>query len=78
MNKLSEDTRKRYLCICPVCGHKFWACKSIFQEGFGMLDMGAGDCPKCGTRHNLTVDEKNNRMIVTPWKEYIKEKENKQ
>lgn len=70
-----EDTRKRYHCKCPICGHEFWACKSIFQEVFGELDMGSGSCPKCKTYHNLTVDEENEKMIVTPWEEHMKKKE---
>ena len=73
---MNKDTRKRYYCKCPECGHEFWACKSIFQQDFGMLDMGSGSCPKCKTYHNLTVDEKSERMIVTPWEEHIKKKKN--
>ena len=69
-----EDKRKRYSCKCPVCGIGFWACKSIFQEGFGMLDMGSGNCPNCKTHHKLTVDEANERMIVTPWEKYMEER----
>ena len=72
---MTKDMRKRYSCICPICGKKFWACKSILQEDFGMLDGGCGSCPKCKTFHNLTVDEKNKRMIVMPWEEYINKKE---
>jgi len=72
---LLGDTRKRYYCKCPVCGKEFWACKSILQEDFEMADKGHGTCPKCKTFHNLTVDEENERMIVTPWKEYLKRKE---
>ena len=72
---MSKDTRKRYRCDCPICDHGFWACKSIFQDDFGMLDMGSGSCPKCKTFHNLTVDEESERMIVTPWEEHMKNKE---
>lgn len=69
------DKRDRYLCICPICSNEFWACKSIAQEAFGILDMGSGSCPKCKTFHNLTIDEKSNKMIVTPWEEHIKSME---
>ena len=72
--QLLGDTRKRYYCKCPICSHEFWACKSIFQEGFGMPDMGSGRCQKCKTYHNLTVDEENERMIVTPWEDHMKKK----
>ena len=71
---MNNDTRKRYPCICPICNNKFWACKSIFQGGFGMPELGSGSCPKCNTFYNLTVDEENNRMIVTPWDQYISSK----
>jgi len=71
---MSKDSRKKYFCKCPICGHEFYACKSIFQEDFEMLDMGRGRCPKCKTVHNLTVDEKNEQMIVMPWEEYMKKK----
>lgn len=69
---MDKDNRERYQCICPICNKIFWACKSILQEDFGMLDMGSGSCPKCKTFHNLTVDEENKQMIVTPWEEYMK------
>lgn len=65
-----KDDRKRYNCKCPVCSTEFQACKSIFQESFGMIDAGSGSCPKCGTFHNLTVDEENGAMVVTPWEKY--------
>lgn len=74
-NKLLGDTRKKYHCKCPICGHEYWACKSLFQEAFGMQDMGCGSCPKCRTFHNLTVDEENELMIVTSWEDYTKKKE---
>lgn len=69
------DKRERYSCECPICNNEFWACKSIFQEDFGMIDMGSGTCPKCNTHHNLTVDEENKRMIVIPYDIYVKAKE---
>lgn len=40
-----------------------------------MSDKGHGTCSKCKTFHNLTVDEENEQMIVTPWEEYMKKKE---
>lgn len=68
------NSRERYSCICPICNNEFWACKSIFQEDFGIPDRGSGNCPKCKTYHNLTVDEQNKKMIVTPWEEYMNRK----
>lgn len=73
---MDRDNKKRYSCKCPICGHEFWACKSIFQEHFGMKERGCGSCPKCKTFHNLTVDEANERMIVIPWDEYIERLKN--
>lgn len=70
---MNEDKRERYSCKCPICGHEFWACKSIAQEDFGMPDAGHGSCPSCKTFHNLTWDEDNKKMMVKPWDEYIKE-----
>ncbi len=69
-----EDTRKRYNCKCPICGREFWACKSIAQEAFGMPEAGHGSCPGCNTFHNLTFDEKNEVMIITPWDKFMEEK----
>lgn len=69
-----KDTRKRYRCKCPICGREFWACKSIAQEDWGMLDAGHGSCPGCETFHNLTFDEKTEEMIVTPWDKFLEEK----
>ena len=66
-----EDNRKRYKCECPVCNRVFWACKSIFQEGFGMADMGSGKCPGCNTFLQLTVDEEIERMIACDIKRLI-------
>ena len=72
---MDEDKRERLSCLCPVCGTEFWACKSIFQEHFGLLDKGLGRCPRCNTLHNLTVDENNKRMIVKPLKDYFENME---
>jgi hypothetical protein len=66
--------RDKLTCICPVCGYEFWACKSIAQE-MGARECGHGSCPGCNTFHNLTVDEVNKSMIVTPWDKYMKQKE---
>lgn len=70
---MSEDTRKRYRCDC-VCGHTFWATKSIFQT-WGVDHAGHGRCTKCDVFMNLTFDAENECMIVTPWEEHIKKKQ---
>lgn len=72
---MKEDNMKRYECKCPVCGRIFWACKSIAQEDWNMLEAGHGSCPGCNTFHNLTFDKENQRMVVTPWEEFIKKQE---
>ena len=66
---MSEDKRKRYKCECK-CGNTFYACKSIFHQ-MGMNENGCGSCPECQTFYNLTLDEENERMILTEWIEYI-------
>ena len=67
-----EDKRKRYKCECK-CGGVFYACKSLFQE-MGELDKGHGTCPKCETFLNLTFDEKNEKMVLTEWNEWIEKR----
>lgn len=66
-------SKERYSCKCPVCGHEFWAAKSLAHE-MGILDGGHGSCPSCGTFHNLTLDEGNKKMLVKPWDKYINER----
>ena len=68
---------KRYRCDCP-CGKTFYATKSIFQSEFGMPECGRGSCPDCETFYNLTVDEENNRMILTKWDEYLEKRKKQQ
>lgn len=70
---MSEDKRKRYRCDCS-CGKTFYSAKSIFQEGFGMLDMGRASCPTCDISYQLTVDEENKCMKLTKWDEYIEKR----
>lgn len=65
-----EDKRKRYKCECK-CGHIFYATKS-FLQCWGQLDSGCGSCKECKTFFNLTVDEENERMILTEWNEWLK------
>lgn len=74
---MTEDIRKRYECKCPICGCIFWACKSIAQEDWEMPEAGHGSCPNCNTFHNLTFDEENRQMIVTPWDQFIRERNEK-
>jgi hypothetical protein len=67
-----EDTRPRYKCACPGCGHEFTACKSIAQE-LGLLNSGIGSCPKCESFYRLSVDEATKSMILTPFEDFTKE-----
>jgi len=66
---MKKDTRKRYKCDCS-CENVFYATKSLAQC-MGKLDAGHGSCPKCKTFYNLTLDEENDRMILTRWEKYI-------
>lgn len=66
-----EDNRPRYSFKCPTCSVECTACLSIFQSDFGVLDMGAGNCPGCKTMLNLTFDPKEKKMIATPFKEWV-------
>lgn len=68
-----EDTRERYKCECP-CGNIFYAAMSIFQS-WGVLDAGHGSCPECNAFYNLTLQKEFKSMKLTPWNEYIKNKD---
>ena len=48
-----KDGIKYYPTICCNCQAEFHAALSIFQQGFGMLDMGSGSCPYCHTSLRL-------------------------
>lgn len=77
MNQVGITEKKKYSCKCPKCGCEFHAQKSLFQEMFNEIDMGNGSCPDCKAFLNLTVDEENSSMIITPWDDHIKSVQSK-
>ncbi len=68
----TEDNRKRYKCVCPICGEVFWACKSIFQESYAMHEFGAASCIKCKTFLRLTYHPESNTMSTARYKPIVK------
>jgi hypothetical protein len=68
---MSED--KRYEATCCICGHVFYANKSIMQHG-GMNECGCGRCSECETFLNLTFDPEQEIMITKDWEDYLVEK----
>jgi len=67
---MPEDKAKRYPIVCPGCGAQHDIAKSIFQETFGMYDLGSCICPKCKMHIHCSYIPESDRMEVVPYSEW--------
>lgn len=59
-----EAVRPRYPVICLVCGHQFYASKSLMMTCFG-INRGGASCPKCNTYLTLRMHPDLNGISMT-------------
>lgn len=71
--KKTQDNRRRYKGICPICGKENWICMSIaMQMG---INSGHGSCLGCGTFMHIQFNEERQEMDLESFDEYTKRKE---
>ena len=78
MTDADKETRPRYPGICPKCGAKFWATKSMGMEFFGMNDFGGGQCKSCNTHMHLTFRPETQDFDAEPYGDYLRRPETQQ
>lgn len=55
------EEKQRFVIVCPYCGQKQYAQKSIFHE-MGIADGGIGSCLQCDAVMQLVFDDKRQEM----------------